>query len=143
MYKTLGNGRCLENAVAVHLENEDDGEKVKKLVNNHIADNWVNYYQNKVTLPYSETVGVGEKAHTVEKKTKEEMLKFLRSEESLLVYSNSQELLAVANLFQVKIHIFTYKGKDGSWSEIGPHPEMSSSAKFGTDWAPDVYLYLG
>ena len=69
------------------------------------------------------------------------MLKFLRSEESLLVYSNSQELLAVANLFQVKIHIFTYKGKDGSWSEIGPHPEMSSSAEFGNDWAPDLFLY--
>ena len=31
MYKTLGNGRCLENSVAVHIfEDEDEGENVKK-----------------------------------------------------------------------------------------------------------------
>ena len=61
IYNSLGNGRCLENSVAVHIfENEDEGESVKKKINNHIADNWDEYYQNKLTLPYKETVGVGE-----------------------------------------------------------------------------------
>ena len=62
MYKTLGNGRCLENSVAVHIfEDEDEGENVKKKVNHHIADNWDNFYQYKIGLPYKETFGVGAK----------------------------------------------------------------------------------
>ena len=45
MFKTLGNGRCLENSVAVHtFENEDEGETVKEMLNYHIAENWDNFY---------------------------------------------------------------------------------------------------
>ena len=84
IYKTLGNGRCLENSVAVHIfEDEDEGENVKKLVNNFIADNWDNYFHHKIALPYTETIGVGSNAKCVRKESKEEMLAFLRSEESL------------------------------------------------------------
>ena len=67
------------------------------------------------------------------------LLEFLRSEESLLVYSNTQELIAGANLFNIKIFIFTYTGW---WSEVWPDPDMAaeSEIKFGK-WAPDMYLY--
>jgi hypothetical protein len=142
-HKSKANGACLENSIAVHVyEDESEGEKVKRRINHHVADNWDNYYQNKITLPYKETVGVGVDAHEVEKKTKEEMLDFLRSEEALMVYSNGQELMAMANLFNINIYIFTYKGDDGSWSEVGPDPDMAAQAeiKFGK-WAPDMYLY--
>ena len=61
--------------------------------------------------------------------SKEEMLEFLRSEESLLAYSNGQELLAVANLFNMNIHIFTNEGREGSWSGVGPDPDMSFAAE--------------
>ena len=101
-FKALANGACLTNCAAVHIyEEADEGPKVKKRVNNHIADNWDNYYQYKIALPYRETVGAGETASIIEKNTKEEMLVFLRSEEALVVYSNSQELLAIANLFKI------------------------------------------
>ena len=143
MYKTIGNGACLENALAVHVyEDENEGSKVKRRINNHVADNWDNFYKYKIELPYSEVVGVGKNARTVTKNTREEMLEFLKSEESLMVYSNTQELIAAANLFNIKIFIFTYNGDDGWWSEVWPDPDMAaeSEIKFGK-WAPDMYLY--
>ena len=142
IYKTLGNGRCLENSTAVHIyENEDEGINVKSKVNNHIADNWENFYESKVGLPYKETAGVGNDAKPIEKKTAKDMIEFLRSRESLSVFSNTQELLAIASLFNIKIHIFTYEGKDGSWSEIGPDPQLTSSPELNGKWAPDMFLY--
>ena len=142
IYKTLGNGRCLENSIAVHLfENEDEGINVKKIVNEHIADNYENCYAERIPLPYRETIGVGINAKEIVKYTKEEMISFLRSSESLLAYSNSQELIAASNLFNMNIHVFTYSGKEGYWSEISPDPEMSSSAEMNCGVAPDLYLY--
>ena len=137
------NGACLDNCVSVHVyEDEDEGPKVKKRVNNHVADNWDNYYQDKIPLPYIETVGVGVHARVIRKDTKQEMLEFLRSEEALMVYSNSQQLLAIANLFNMNISVFTYKGGQGRWTEVCPDPEMAAVAevRFGK-WAPDMALY--
>ena len=65
----------------------------------------------------------------------------MRSDESLAVFSNCQELVAVANVFNIKIHIFEYKGKDGRWSEIHPDPEMTSTAIMDGSWAPELFLY--
>ena len=142
LYKTLGNGRCLENSIAVHIfENEDEGINVKKMINNHIADNFENYYHNIINLPYKEVIM--EEGHTkvIEKKTKEEFIEFLRSEELLTAFSNCQELVAVANVFNIKIHIFEYRGKDGRWSEIHPDPDMTSTATMVGSWAPELFLY--
>ena len=69
------------------------------------------------------------------------MLDFLRSEEALTVYSNNQELLAAANIFNMKINIFTYNGDDGVWSQVAPHPELSSCVEVQGNWIPDMYLY--
>ena len=143
-YNSKPNGACLENSTSVHIyENEEDGPELKKRINHHIADNWDNFYQHKIGLPYKETVGVGEKAKTIEKNTKSEMIDFLRSEESLTVFSNYQELLAIANIFNIKISIFTYRDvHDGHWREVTPDPDMVSDteAKFGK-WVPDMALY--
>ena len=62
-YNSEPNGACLDNCVAVHVyEDEEEASKLKKRINNHVADNWDNYYQNKIPLPYEETSGVGEYA---------------------------------------------------------------------------------
>ena len=142
VYKTLGNGACLENAIAFHVTNDEkNGPIIKSKINNHIADNWDNFYWEKIPLPYKETVGVGEKSKVVEIKTREEMLDFLRSEEAMVVYSNNQELLAASNIFNMKINIFTYNGDDGVWSQVAPHPELSSCVEVYGDWIPDMFLY--
>ena len=146
LYKSEPNGACLDNCVAVHVyEDEEEASKLKKRINIHVADNWDSYYQHKIPLPYVETSGVGEYAKKVKKETREEMLKFLRGEDdddSLMVYSNSQQILAYANFFNIKISIFTYSGDHGRWSEVSPDPEMSKEAefKFGK-CIPDMAVY--
>ena len=111
VYKTNPNGACFDECVAVHVyEDKDETSKVKRRINNHVADNRDSYYKNKIPLPYIETVGVGAHANDVVKNTRDEMIEFLRSDEAFMVYSNSQQLLAVANLFNISIRIFTYSG---------------------------------
>ena len=130
-YRALANGACANNCLAVHIyENEDEGENVKRRTLDHIADNYYNYYQNKIGLPYVETVGVGEKSTTVEIETDDDMIKFLRSDKALKVYSNTHELLAMANLYNIRINVFSYggSGEDG-WTQICPDPKMVSEAQ--------------
>ena len=145
-HKTDPNGACLDECVAVHVyEDKDEATKVKKRINMHVAENWDTYYKYKIPLPYIETVGVGAHSKTVIKNTREEMIKFLKGEEdddALMVYSNSQQLLAIANLFNIKINVFTYGNNQTRWSQICPDAEMSAKAevRFGK-WAPDMSLY--
>ena len=143
IYKVFGDGACLTNCAAVHIyEDADEGPKLKKKVNHHIADNWDNYYKNKIVLPYREVVGVGDNAHVIEKKTSGEMIEFLRSEEALMVFSNIQEVIAIANIFNVKINVFTYEGKEGKWSDVHPDPEIRATAEQMFErHIPDMALY--
>ena len=108
--KCSGNpgGDCLSSCTTIHLSNTNDSserKKVNRRINHHIADHFDHFYKDKIALPYSETVGVGREARQVTCSTREELLNFLRSEDSLCAYSNSQELLAICNMLNIKIHI--------------------------------------
>ena len=98
------------------------------------------YYKDKILLPYRETVGVGANAETIEKKTYEELKDFLKSEASLKVYTNAHELIAIANLYNIKINIFTYGDGPVRWSQVCPDPMFASDAEIGK-WFPDMALY--
>ena len=133
----------MDNCAAVHIyEDVDEAPKLKKRVNYHVADNWDNYYRHKIPLPYTQTVGVGKHAKNVTIKTREEMIHFLKSDDALMVYSDSQQILAMANLFNIKIHTFTYGGVTEGWNLVTPDPEMAKHAeiKFGK-FVPDMALY--
>ena len=45
-------------------EDEEERRSNNRRVNNHIADYFEKFYENKITLPYIETVGVGVKSKT-------------------------------------------------------------------------------
>ena len=138
-YKIKADGACVNNALAVALyEDEAEGENVKRRVLNHIVENFDNYYINKIGLPYTETFGVGEESYQVTKVTGEELKKFFMSEEALKVYANYHELLAMANLYNVKIKVFTYGGPVDEWREVSPDPHIVAS---DGQWVPDVALY--
>ena len=145
-YRALGDGACATNSIAVHIhEDEKEAPKLKRRVLNHIADNYYNFYKDRISIPYTETVGVGNAAKVVTIETDEEMIDFLKSNDALKVYANSHELLAVANLYNVAINIFTYGGGSESingWSQILPDSEMvaETEAKLGK-WIPDIALY--
>ena len=97
---SLGDGACLENSIAYSMtKDEKNGPDYKKKINNHLADNWPEYYTEKVSWPVKETIGVGKNAREIVLNNDEEMIDFLRSDDSLKAYSNCQQLLAVANMF--------------------------------------------
>ena len=107
-----------------------------------MADHWDTYYKNIIPLPFVETVGVGQQAKVVKKNTREEMLEFLYSDESLMVYSNSQMIHAMANLFNISIFTFTYGPGGEIWSVVSSDPQMAKNAEisFGK-WLPHKALY--
>ena len=148
--KCSGNpgGDCLSSCTTIHLSNTNDSserKKVNRRINHHIADHFDHFYKDKIALPYSETVGVGREARQVTCSTREELLNFLRSEDSLCAYSNSQELLAICNMLNIKIHIFTYciggNEKSWSWKTVCRDPEMASYSDFAPGTVPDMLLY--
>ena len=104
-YCPIPDGACLTNCLTAHISCTEDIEE--RTINNHFADNFYNFYSNKIILPYIETVGVDKYSRKVICRTREEFLDFLRSEDSLCVFSNSQELLAIANMLNLTIRIFS------------------------------------
>ena len=94
--KCNGNpgGDCLSSCKTIHLSNTKDSSerrRVNQRINHHIADHFDTWYCNNISLPYTETVGVGSRSRQVTCTTREEFLQFLRSESSPCAYSNSQE----------------------------------------------------
>ena len=85
---------------------------------------------NYDSFPYEETVGLGEYSETIIITTGEEMLDFLRSDDSLMVYSNTQELVAMANIYNININIFTYGESENKWTEISPDPMPTAAQSF-------------
>ena len=141
-YKVRGNGRCLENCTAIHtLGDEEEGIEIRKMINNRMADDWESYWKTKIALPFKEVLTVDGEEVVIEKGTDKEMIEFLRSEIALKVYSTGHEILAIANLFNIRVHIFTYKGNSGRWNVVHPDPASGASVELGASWAPDMFLY--
>ena len=72
-YCSIPDGACLTNCLTAHIsctEDEQERRINNMRVNHHIADNYENYYKDKIILPYIERVGVGRNAKTVIKTTK-------------------------------------------------------------------------
>ena len=87
-----------------------------------------------IALQY--TVGVGQHAYQVCFQTHEELNMFLLSEESLLMYANSQiDMASIENLFNFNVHVFTYNVQSwdmnenrapNRWTATSPVPLLSS-----------------
>ena len=76
VYKADPDGACLQNAVAVHIyEDPNQGPKLKRDLNDHIAENW-NYNRNNTTIPYHQTVGVCQVAYQIKIDNDDDMISF-------------------------------------------------------------------
>ena len=79
-YRSAPDGACLSNSFAAHAyEDPGEGGKVKKYLNYHIADN-MDYYKNKIKLPFNETIGVGNNKKEINITTYEDLKDFFKSE---------------------------------------------------------------
>ena len=147
-----GNGACSTNCASMHMM-EDNSEKamlqMKSKINHHIADNFENVYSNIIGFPYSETV-FGEEERVI-CNTPQELKVFLRSDKALQVYSNVQELQALANVFNIPISVFTHgtrvslfgdKYQVAEWMEpILPMKEAANLAEYREGHFPPMALY--
>ena len=139
--RAIGNGRCLENCLALQLyQNQDKAVDIKKDVHTHMTDNW-DYYTEKVGYPFHEQVGVGKNAEEIVINNSEEMKAFLKSDKSLLAYSNFHTLLAMANFFKISIHIFTHKKEKSYWSVVHPDMDFVMSSNVNAKKNRDLFLY--
>ena len=126
-YKAKGDGACLVNAASLHLYgSEEKSKNLRRTINTHLVAN-LDYYSDKIGLPFKETVGVGKEAKTVSCTTRNEMIAFLLSDDALYVYRRYHDLLALANIFNINISVFTYKNtSEGNWNFIEPDRVMVS-----------------
>ena len=105
-------------------------ETLRKLAHLFIVKNW-DYYMPFITLPFKETVGVGQNATKVDIETYDEMKNFLLSKKSLYCYSNSS--LDLSNMYDMKIAIFTYSSAGSvvpHWTWVHPDPAISAKSPY-------------
>ena len=101
VYKVKPDGACGSNCVALRYhEDETMGQYVRRNINEYIVDHWE--YQRKFMV-FPHTQMVGGKEITFEE---QEYLHFLRhSNESGRLWMDYTDLQAVANHYQVTIHV--------------------------------------
>ena len=128
------NGACLFNAFSEYiLAGVEHMETFRKECHRFIVKHW-DYYEPFIHLPFTETVGVGVNAKTVQINTYSDMKRFLLSDDSLYCFSNSSlDLSNVANMYDMKIAVFTYSS-GGSvvphWTWVHPDPAISSKSPY-------------
>ena len=93
-------------------------------------------------FPFVETIGVGNLSETVIISSDEQMIEFLRSDKSILLYSNAHDVFAMADYYNININIFSHRKTEEKteefWTKITPDPTMVKSQSKNFD---DMYLY--
>ena len=77
-------------------------------MNNHLADRW-SFYSKKISFPYHRQVGVNGEFVRFESGEEEQFCQFLRTPEAAYLWSDSEDLQLMANLYQMTIKIITIK----------------------------------
>ena len=110
VYNVPGDGLCAINAAAAHIfEDESLGPTLRREMNKHIAKNQ-SYYINKgyfadVDSPFERKIGNGPDIKFHENGALYEWLD--NSTEALFMWSDSVDLLVIANMYKVDIKVIT------------------------------------
>ena len=136
------DGACGIRSGAAHIfEDQEEAKRFRKVINLHITDRW-SYYENKIPFPYSRQVGVQGKWKKF--KTPDEYLTYIcNNAESELLWTDTEEIHAIANLYQINIKIITIKGKDDpkpTIKKVGPNPELQEFSILPAGIVPDMTL---
>ena len=147
IYPVPGDGSCLFGALAAHIyKDETQASNLRRLVRYYMVDNWW-YFQLFLSIPFTETVGVGSDSYRVFFDNYEDLKSFLLTDSSLKCYSNSQvDFAALCNLFKMNIGVFTYglKNLPPRWTWISPDPLLAEYSTTGlpfVDHLPNALLY--
>ena len=94
------DGACGVTCGAVHLfAQQNGGVEFRRHINKHIVAHW-DYYRNKINFPYKRQVGVS--GHFAEFNDPTEFQNFLLSSASDFLWSDSEEIQAICNMYQLR-----------------------------------------
>ena len=137
------DGACATNAAAAHIfKNQKLGPDLNIIKNIHITDHW-QFYGMKISFPFERKVGVkGDKVKFVDGE-EEKFLEFMRSEKSAFLWSDSVDLQALCNMYQMRIKIIRTAGEHDEnprvyW--IGPDEKMNNHKMIPDGVIPDMTL---
>ena len=142
MFCVKSDGACGSNCAAAHIfENEDEGPRFRRVINLHIADRW-GYYKNKIVFPYKREVGV--KGNWAIFQESKDFLNFISNDpEAAFLWTDSEDIHAIANLYQIEIKVITISNDDDPdprTNTIGPDPELESFAVLPAGKVPNMVL---
>ena len=103
-----GDGACLYNAIAVFLyEDESQAPQLRRMAHQYICKHWW-YWKQYITLPFKEVVGVGKACEDVSYEKEDQLLDFLQTDRSLVMWSGHTDIAVLANMCNLNIYTFTY-----------------------------------
>ena len=144
LFSVPGNGNCGPNCCAAHLFGDSRmGTELRKRMNTHIIE-YHEYYKDKgywcdSDSPFVREVGGGK--DPVNFKDPKDLFNFLASEESSHMYSDSEDFLVLANMFNMHINIIRDE-KTPRKDEIKPDNEMKNSAVVKSKSPDMTVLYI-
>ena len=146
VYQVPGNGACFSNSAAAHLfKDEVFGTKLRRGMNHFFAKHFEKKYKfltpcSKET-PFSRKIGGG---GTVSFTEPSKLIQFLKhSEEADFMWSDSEDLSVLSDMYQVKIKIITTKGEKDTNPTINwitPDEELKEDAELQNVDIEDMVL---
>ena len=136
LYLVPGDGCCGPNCASAFLfQDEVYGPKLRRMMNIYFADHWYDRYQYITQCseenPFIRRLGGGGEANY---KDPEELIKYLKaSEEAAYMWSDSEDLSIIADMYQIKIKVITTKGrndKNPTVNWITPDENMKKFSDF-------------
>ena len=130
-YKVASDGNCGFKAGTTHIFKDSQyGIPFRKLINNHIADRFYEYYCNRISFPYTRKIGVKGETITFDVGETENLIKFLRTDKAASMWMEFEDLEAMANLYQIMIKVITINSdndENPKVNTIGPDPALNTS----------------
>ena len=146
LYCVPGDGCCSPNCGAAHLfQDEVFGPKLRKRMNSFAVRHWYRKYQYitpcSEEYPFRRKIKDGEIVFT----DPEELLEFLKkSSDAAFMWSDSEDLAIIADMFQMRIKVITTKGledENPSVNWIYPDVDLKEFAELEKVKVNDMVLF--
>ena len=128
VYVVPGDGACGPNSAAAHLfEDEIFGPKLRKNMNIFFADQFYEKYQYITSCSPESPFKRNIKGKNIQITDPEDLIKFLRtSEDAQYMWSDSEDLAIIADMYQMRIKIITVNRKnDGKPTVNWIYPDVN------------------
>ena len=145
MYLVPGDGSCGPSCASAHLfKDEVFGPKLRRKMNYFQATHWNNRYQYLTQCSQNHPFVRQLKGKKVRFTDPEELIEFLKhSEEAAYMWTDSEDLAIIADMYQMKIKVVTTKGetdKSPTVNWIHPDPELKEFAELKDIEIDDLVL---